>query len=134
MTALAAATAAEVIRRFPGRPEAAAAARDLCRSVLAGHPVGDVADLVVTELVANAVAYTRSGLPGGTVTVSVQCRADGVLIRVTDQGGPGAPTVTAAGPGAEHGRGLALVGALAARWGTAAAGRGVAVWALLGAA
>src|SRR2546421_260028 len=102
------AATAEVIRRFPGRPEAAQAARDLCRSVLAGHPVGDVADLVVTELVANAVAYTRSGLPGGTVTVSVQCRADGVLIRVTDQGGPGAPALIAAAPGAEHGRGLAL--------------------------
>jgi anti-sigma regulatory factor (Ser/Thr protein kinase) len=129
--------AAEVTARFPGRPEAAHAARDLARAVLGpGHPCRDDADLCATELVANAVAYSRSGLlPGGTVTVTVQAEPRGALIRVRDQGGPGAPAPGSAPAGlGEHGRGLVLVGALAAEWGTETEGAGRVTWCRLAAA
>jgi anti-sigma regulatory factor (Ser/Thr protein kinase) len=115
---------AAVIRRFPGTAEAAHGARDFVRLVLAGHPAADDADLCVTELVANAVAYTRSGRPGGTVTVTVQAAPGlpgAVVVAVWDGGGLSVP-VLGGEPGglAEHGRGLRLVDVLADEWGTAA--------------
>lgn len=107
----------EFSREFPGRLDAAAAAREFMASALDGCPAAADAALCASEAVANAVTHTRSGEPGGTVRVRVSV-ADGdwVQLAVTDQGGPDSPALAAAGPGAEHGRGLQLITALAGSW------------------
>jgi len=116
---------------LPGRPESAATAPALVRQILGeNHPsVGD-ATLIVSELVSNAVAHTRSGQPGGTVTVDVEMSAQppAVCIRVEDAGGSAVPVLAAAAPGNEHGRGLRIVAALAAEWGTEHSETGSATW------
>lgn len=84
----------------------------------------------VSELAANAIAHTASGA-GGMFTVEVIRPEDGVaLVAVTDAGSPRAPSVRAADPLAEGGRGLALVAALASSWGHhQSTGGGRTVWA-----
>jgi anti-sigma regulatory factor (Ser/Thr protein kinase) len=116
---------------LPGRPESAAAARSLVRQVLGeDHPSAGDAALVVSELVGNAVTHTRSGQPGGTITVAVETSAQppAVCIRVRDAGGPGTPDLAAAAESSEHGRGLSIVAALAAEWGSQASETGRATW------
>jgi hypothetical protein len=51
-----------------------------------------------------------------------------VSIRVRDAGGPGAPALAAATDGSENGRGLRIVAALAAEWGSQATETGRATW------
>lgn len=116
---------------LPGRPESAAAARSLVRQVLGDdHPSAGDAALVVSELVGNAVAHTRSGQPGGVITVAVETSGQppDVCIRVRDAGGAGAPDLAAATESSEHGRGLRIVAALAAEWGSQASETGRATW------
>jgi anti-sigma regulatory factor (Ser/Thr protein kinase) len=119
-----------VTREFPGVAESAHHARDFVRQALgAGAPGTDVADLCVTELVSNAIAYTRSGLPGGIVTVTVQGTADGWLIQVRDDGAACVPHLEAEPAGlAEHGHGLRLVDVLADEWGSDGGPGGRTVW------
>lgn len=122
---------ATMYAELDGTPHAARQARDLVTDMLGkGHPSAGDACLVVSELVANAVSYTRSGQPGGTVrlTVEVSARSRSVLIAVRDSGSPTAPTLTTAGPDGEHGRGLAIVAALAEGWGSESAGSGRSTW------
>ena len=129
MTAVAARRGIVASRCFPGLTESAHAARDFTRAVLAGHPAVDHAELCVTELFANAVAYTRSGwLPGGTVTVTVRIVGGSAVVTVLDQGAPDAPLLADPDGLDEHGRGLRLVNALADDWGTAPDPAGRAVW------
>jgi len=121
----------EVVRRLPGVLESAHAARDFIRAVLAGAApaVADDAELCVSELVANAVAYTRSGRPGGWVTVAVQAGPGAVLVRVRDQGSHGGPALASDVLSlAEHGRGLRIVAALADEWGSHPDGAGRVTW------
>jgi len=113
-----------------GRAERARVARAFVGGVLGpGHPCGDVAVLLVSELFANSVRHSGSGAPGETVTVAVR-GADGVVVRVevTDRSGPGVPELRAAGSDAEGGRGLGLVAALAARWGWRRRGGRTVTW------
>ena len=116
---------------FDGTPRAARAARDLVRHLLGdSHPsVGDAA-LAASELVANAVAHTRSGQPGGTLILAIEAtaRPRSVLIRVRDEGAPTAPVLTTASRSSEHGRGLAIIAALAADWGSEPTGTGRSTW------
>ena len=119
------------LRVLPGTADSAAAARQLTRELLGVlHPAMDTAMLLVSELVTNSVTHSRSGLPGGTVTLAVSTGAAGVLIQVRDDGGLSEPRVvaeTGAG-GAEHGYGLLLVAALADSWGTAITSEGRLTW------
>ena len=124
---------AVMLRVLPGTADSAAAARRLTRDLLGpGHPELDTAMLVVSELVTNAVTHSRSGLPGGTVTVAVSTGSPGVLIQVRDNGGLTEPRVVATPPagaeGAEHGYGLLLVSALAHTWGTTTTRAGRLTW------
>ena len=84
------------VRVFPGLPEQAARARRWVRALAsgAGGPDPDGLDLVVTELFANAILHTRSGEPGGKVTIAVT--ADGV-VHVHDYGAEGPCQGLAAG-------------------------------------
>jgi anti-sigma regulatory factor (Ser/Thr protein kinase) len=88
---------------------------DLVRRGLSSVAIENAA-LLMTELITNAVRYA-SPLPGGVVQVAWELTSHGLLMRVTDGGGWVAPRRQAAGPRDTRGRGLAIVEALAARWG-----------------
>ena len=101
-----------------GRAERARAARAFVSEVLGpGHPCGDVAVLLVSEVFGNSVRHSGSGAPGETVTVAVIVGCGIVRVEVTDRAGPGTPELRPADRDAEGGRGLQLVAGLAARWG-----------------
>ena len=66
-----------------GRAERARVARAFVSGVLGpGHPCGDDAALLVSELFGNSVRHSRSGAAGGTVTVTVAVSAGDGLVRV----------------------------------------------------
>lgn len=118
---------------FPGERLSVSLARHCVECVLvgAGHINVENAKLVVTELVANAVLHTVSGLAGGLVTVVVTAIGDGVAhISVIDQGSPRKPKMREPSGLGCSGRGLQIVEQTAVRWGVrddALGGR--AVWA-----
>jgi anti-sigma regulatory factor (Ser/Thr protein kinase) len=112
-----------------GRAERARVARAFVSTILGpGHPCGDVAALLVSEIFGNSVRHSGSGAPGETVTVAVRAGDGVVRVEVTDRAGPGTPKLRAAGRDAEGGRGLQLVAALAARWGTRRRGGRMVTW------
>ena len=76
---------------LPGRPEAAAGAREFAAKALAGYPAADDAVAALNELVINAVQHSRSGLPGGTLEVRLTVTAASVLAEVVDEGPLGPP-------------------------------------------
>ena len=89
---------------------------------------------VVAELVGNAIRHA-SPLPGDVIRVAWRVRA-GVSrqlleVRVTDGGAANEPCQRMVGPDAVDGRGLAIVAALADRWGVERDGLGQSVWAEL---
>ena len=113
---------------LPGVPESVREARAMVRRQIGRRRAAEAAALAVSELATNAIAYTRSGLPGGTFAVSVQDVPGGVVIRVCDQGARAEPVLADPEPGAEHGRGLLIVAAVAEEWGTEPAATGRATW------
>jgi serine/threonine-protein kinase RsbW len=121
---------ARQLRVFPGQPGRVAEARAFVAAALAGCPARETLVTCVSELAANALAHTASGA-GGVFAVEVSRPADGrAMVAVTDAGGPGEPSVRDPDERDESGRGLALVTALASRWGHfAAPGGGRTVWA-----
>ncbi|MFI5064207.1 MAG: ATP-binding protein [Streptosporangiales bacterium] len=78
--------------------------------------IADDAIQCLSELVANAVAHSNSAKPGGTCTVRVHLRAGRLRAEVRDQGGP---WIRPASGDGQRGRGLLIVGELAAAWGRA---------------
>ena len=89
---------------------------------------------VIAELVGNAIRHATA-LPGDVIRVAWRLRSEPettVEIRVTDGGADGAPLPRTAAPDAQDGRGLAIVDALAVRWGVQRDGLGQCVWAELG--
>ena len=112
-----------------GRPDRAQVARAFVGAVLGpGHPCGDNAALLVSELFGNSVRHSDSGLPGETVTVAVTAGGDVVRVEVTDRSGLGVPELRPAGSEGEGGRGLVLVAALAERWGWGQHGGRTEIW------
>ena len=83
---------------------------------------GDVAELLVSELVTNAINHGRT-------TCLLELTATPTVLRaaVADDG-EGAPRLRYAGPEDESGRGLAIVDALASRWGVEPTSSGKVVW------
>jgi anti-sigma regulatory factor (Ser/Thr protein kinase) len=115
-----------------GRPERVRVARAFIEGVLGpGHPCGDDAVLLASELFGNSLRHSRSALPGGTVTVTVTARAGGVRVEVADRSGIGVPEPRAAEADAEDGRGLELVERMAARWGWRQRGSRTVTWFVL---
>jgi anti-sigma regulatory factor (Ser/Thr protein kinase) len=84
--------------------------------------------LLASELFANSLQHSSSGVPGETVTVTVTTRAGAVRVEVADRGGPGVPELRPASEDAEDGRGLGLVAELAARWGWRRCGGQIVTW------
>jgi anti-sigma regulatory factor (Ser/Thr protein kinase) len=112
-----------------GRPERARVARAFVGEVLGpGHPCGDAAVLLVSQIFSNSVRHSGSGAPGETVTVAVTAGDSVVRVEVTDRAGPGTPELRPAGRDAEGGRGLQLVAVLAARWGWRRRGGQMVTW------
>jgi serine/threonine-protein kinase RsbW len=107
---------------LPGRPEAAAGARDWAAKILAGYPAADDAIAVLNELFVNAVQHSISGQPGGTIEVRLTVTAASVLAEVVDEGPLGVPAVISRDTLAERGRGLVLVDALTKAWGSSRPG------------
>lgn len=75
------------------------------------HP----AEHIVAELAVNAATHGR--VPGRDFRVTLYVVGDTLRIEVTDTRGDRLPCVRPPAPGAESGRGLALVDAFADRWG-----------------
>jgi anti-sigma regulatory factor (Ser/Thr protein kinase) len=112
-----------------GRAERAGVARAFVGAVLGpGHPCGDDAELLVSEIFGNSVRHSGSGAAGEIVTVAVRVGDGMVRVEVTDRAGPGTPELRPVGRDAEGGRGLQLVAALAARWGTRRRGGRIVTW------
>jgi anti-sigma regulatory factor (Ser/Thr protein kinase) len=112
-----------------GRAERARVARTFVFGVLGpGHPCGDDASLLVSELFCNSIRYSCSALPGQTVTVVVTAEDGIVRVEVTDCSGPGVPELRPADGDADGGRGLGLVAVLAARWGWRRRGGRTVTW------
>jgi hypothetical protein len=110
---------------FPPEFISGARARQRLRAVLTLWRLLDVldeAELLTTELVNNAVMHARS-----EVLVTVTQRRSVVRVEVTDVG-DGAFRPEDAGLGATHGRGLMLVEAMSAAWGTAVTSSSKTVW------
>src|ERR1035441_1128469 len=112
-----------------GRAERARVARTFVFGGLGpGHPCGDDAALLVSELFSNSGRYSRSGAAGGTVTVAVRAGDGLVRVEVTDRSGPEVPELCPAGRDAEGGRGLQMVAGLAARGGGRRRGERTVTW------
>ena len=111
---------------LPRVAEAVRTARHAVRSLLADQGLDpDVGELLVSELVGNAV---RHGGPGDTVGVTAQV-ADGVLRVAVRDPSPQLPgPVRDPGPDADSGRGLLLVEQLARRWGADPLTAGKSTW------
>ncbi len=82
----------------------------------------DVAVLLVSEIVTNAVRHSR-----GPVRLQLAVHADTVRVAVSDDL-PEPPRPEPADDSAERGRGLMIMGALADRWGVEMLPRGKRVW------
>jgi anti-sigma regulatory factor (Ser/Thr protein kinase) len=104
-----------------------ATARQLVAEVLGvwgcDHLVPD-AQLVVTELVTNAIVHTET-----SCQVSIRLAGEGIRIAVTDGDLTHQPDPKPFDLEREGGRGLLIVSSLAAAWGIAPDGNGKTVWA-----
>lgn len=104
-------------------PRAARAFLDETCSGIHEAKVVEEAQLLVSELVTNAVRY---GAP--PIELQVRCADDDCLqIRVRDSA-PGMPKPREADADAESGRGLTLVDVVSAAWGSEQDADGKAVW------
>lgn len=115
---------------LPGRRHSVAVGRHWVVDTAANHGVTGMANQIVellsSELLANAVIH---GPEGGAVGVRVSVRPDRVRVTVSDTGSEhDAPVVLHRDPGALTGRGMAIVDALASRWGADGDGAGTSVW------
>ncbi|GAA4103694.1 ATP-binding protein [Nonomuraea soli] len=115
---------------LPFQADSVKTARDVTRSTLSGwglSELGDDAALVVSELVTNAVRYTR-GDP--QITLLLMLADPHVLLAVTDPSDE-APLPKEPDFCSENGRGLYIVETYSQRWGwDSLTGGGKAVWAL----
>ncbi|WP_307865936.1 ATP-binding protein [Streptomyces smyrnaeus] len=92
----------------------------------------EVAALCVSELLTNVVLHVGEGAPA-TVRVT-WCGSERVRVGVTDPDPRPLPVLLAAAPDAEGGRGIALIDALALRWGVEQGAYAKTVWCELPAA
>ncbi|WP_181870953.1 ATP-binding protein [Sphaerisporangium album] len=116
-----------------GRSSSVTLARAYVRGLLltAGRRETDDIELLVGELVANAVKHSNSGrVTGGTVKLKVYDDGEKVRVDVTDDGSPGTiPQIPAqVDPLSESGRGLWLVRELSSTWGWTQDPAGRTVW------
>jgi anti-sigma regulatory factor (Ser/Thr protein kinase) len=103
-------------RDYPGVTSQARRVRADLAIITAGFPAAEDLILLTSELVTNAILHSRSGHPSRTFTVRVVLYlGEYAWVEVVDQGG----TWTGDEHDEEHGRGLAIVAAVAGdgNWG-----------------
>ncbi|AVV40687.1 ATP-binding protein [Streptomyces sp. ID05-04B] len=113
---------------FPADPGAVRTARRAVREQLRDwdlDSVGDLAALLVSELVTNALRHATG--PIGVRLVR-PARLEGVLLVEVSDPLPDPPRERIARPEDESGRGLQLVASSSRRWGTRPGGAGKTVW------
>jgi anti-sigma regulatory factor (Ser/Thr protein kinase) len=98
---------------YPGIPASVPAARRFVRGIFADSPRVDDLELIAAELISNALRHTPSGRDGGMVTITVRREPGRARLEVADQGHRPWRRPPRHGGVAEHGRGLAIVAALA---------------------
>jgi anti-sigma regulatory factor (Ser/Thr protein kinase) len=111
--------------RFEGDSGSPAKARALVRQVLAAwdcDDLDDVASLLTTEVVANAVRYAAD-----QIALRVSLDDEVVRVEVRDSN-PHLPKGRRVARGATSGRGLLVVESLAQRWGAQREETGKVVW------
>ncbi|MER6673152.1 ATP-binding protein [Streptomyces sp. NPDC000983] len=102
---------------FAAEPHEVAALRRVLRlhlGIWGLHGTLDAAQLCMTELVTNVITHTGHGTPA---TLAVSMSGTYLRIEVHDPDTRALPTLLDAAPEAECGRGMALVNAVADRWG-----------------
>ncbi|MEV0440039.1 ATP-binding protein [Streptomyces spectabilis] len=87
--------------------------------------VAEAAELCVSELVANVITHVGENTP---MTFAITMNGTYVRIEVGDSGTRTLPTLIAADESAEGGRGIALVAAVAHRWGVTLHGESKVTW------
>ncbi|CAL9653381.1 SpoIIE family protein phosphatase [Streptomyces sp. enrichment culture] len=112
-------------RCFPGAPQSVAEARRFVRAALGdvAPDVVDTAQLLISELVTNAVLHARTG-----VEVAVHVEGGAVRVRVGDRRPDREIVPQKYSPYAGTGQGLALVGQLSSRHGAAVGEADKTVW------
>lgn len=113
---------------FPEEPGTVRSARAAVRGQLGDWglgSLGDVTELLVSELVTNALRHASG--PIGVRLLRSAGKPHTLQVEVSDPL-PDPPLERAAGPEEESGRGLQLVAGAARRWGTRPADAGKAVW------
>jgi anti-sigma regulatory factor (Ser/Thr protein kinase) len=113
---------------FTAAPEEVAALRRIMRLHLGTwglHGLVDSAQLCVSELVANVITHVGLGTP---TTLAVSMSGTHLRIEVQDPDTRALPTLVHAGSDSEGGRGMALVDAVADRWGVQLHGDRKVTW------
>ena len=114
---------------IPGRAEHVSEARSFVRKVIGPeNPAADVAVLLTSEIVTNAVVHSNSRCAGGTVTVLITEIGGGLTIEVADNGSARSTPVVKGDVYASDGHGLYLVQTLADQWGYVRDEAGTTVW------
>lgn len=91
-------------------------ARRWTRDILRDSPLAEDAELIVSELSANAILHTASGKESGSFHLALAVSSQVIALSVTDDGGTGsAPAIEHQDQEAEHGRGLGMVSVIAHR-------------------
>jgi serine/threonine-protein kinase RsbW len=120
-------------REFAGEPAEVGRARAWVSKLLPACDPLDELLIITSEFCTNAVAHTRSGLPGGRFTAEVTWSPQAARVIVGDQGSDEIPAAAANAGGPaddmEDGRGLLLVSAMSAAWGTVGDRRARWLWA-----
>ncbi|MBT2468027.1 ATP-binding protein [Streptomyces sp. ISL-66] len=115
--------------RLLATPGAVPLARRAVREHLGPGGASRDAELCVSELLTNALTHIGEGTP---VTLRVTGRATRTRVELTDPDPRAWPVLRHAGGNEESGRGLALLDALALRWGVEQGPGTKTVWCELG--
>jgi anti-sigma regulatory factor (Ser/Thr protein kinase) len=109
---------------LPSRPSSARLARRLARGAMGGcaEPMVETAELLITELISNAVRHA-----GSPPVMRIDVDSGTVRIAVSDDSSQ-APGVRHTDPDDEGGRGLLLVESLATSWGWSRTTDGKSIW------
>jgi anti-sigma regulatory factor (Ser/Thr protein kinase) len=114
---------------IPGRAEHVSEARSFVgKAIGADNPAADVAILLTSEIVTNAVVHSDSRRVGGTVVLVVTEISGGLRIEVADNGSDLSTPVVRGDVYASDGHGLYLVQALADQWGYVRDETATTVW------
>jgi anti-sigma regulatory factor (Ser/Thr protein kinase) len=115
---------------FPGLPAIVPSARRFVRGILGDSPRADDIQVIASELISNAILHSPAGEPDGEFTVTIRTGPGWARIEVSDTGtGQWRPQPGSARDDDEYGRGLAIIAALADKFGHDISTAGQTVWA-----